>query len=142
MKTKKILFLLCAFVMCAGVCAQEEPQEVFMVVEQMPEFPGGTQGLFQFLSENVKYPVIAQENNIQGRVVCSFVVEKDGSITDVNVVRSGGDASLDKEAVRVIKSMPNWKPGRQRGKLVRVKYSVPVTFKLTEPEENGKKRKK
>ena len=110
---------------------EEEPEEViFVVVETMPEFPGGQQALFKYLSENVKYPVIAQENGIQGRVICQFVVNKDGSIVDVEVVRSGGDPSLDKEAVRVIKSMPNWKPGKQRGKAVRVKYTVPVNFKL------------
>ena len=109
---------------------EEEEEVVFMVVETMPEFPGGQQALFKYLSENVKYPVIAQENGIQGRVICQFTVNKDGSIVDVQVVRSGGDASLDKEAVRVIKSMPKWKPGKQRGKAVRVKYTVPVNFKL------------
>ena len=109
---------------------EEEEEVVFVVVESMPEFPGGQQALFKYLSENVKYPVIAQENGIQGRVICQFVVNKDGSIVDVEVVRSGGDASLDKEAVRVIKTMPKWKPGKQRGKAVRVKYTVPVNFKL------------
>ena len=109
---------------------EEEEEVVFVVVEKMPEFPGGQQALFKYLSENVKYPVIAQENGIQGRVICQFVVNKDGKIVDVEVVRSGGDPSLDKEAVRVIKSMPKWKPGKQRGKAVRVKYTVPVNFKL------------
>ena len=109
---------------------EEEEEVVFVIVESMPEFPGGQQALFKYLSENVKYPVIAQENGIQGRVICQFVVNKDGSIVDVEVVRSGGDPSLDKEAVRVIKSMPKWKPGKQRGKPVRVKYTVPVNFKL------------
>lgn len=109
---------------------EEEEEVVFVVVESMPEFPGGQQALFKYLNENVKYPVIAQENGIQGRVICQFVVNKDGSIVDVEVVRSGGDASLDKEAIRVIKSMPKWKPGKQRGKPVRVKYTVPVNFKL------------
>ena len=108
----------------------EEEEVVFVVVEKMPEFPGGQQALFKYLSENVKYPVIAQENGIQGRVICQFVVNKDGAIVDVEVVRSGGDPSLDKEAIRVIKSMPKWKPGQQRGKPVRVKYTVPVSFKL------------
>jgi protein TonB len=120
-------------VIAAPVEAPEEEEEeevIFVVVETMPEFPGGQQALFKFLSENVKYPVIAQENGIQGRVICQFVVNKDGSIVDVEVVRSGGDPSLDKEAVRVIKSMPKWKPGKQRGKAVRVKYTVPVNFKL------------
>ena len=109
---------------------EEEEEVVFVVVESMPEFPGGQQALFKFLSENIKYPVIAQENGIQGRVICQFTVNKDGSIVDIEVVRSGGDPSLDKEAVRVIKSMPKWKPGKQRGKPVRVKYTVPVSFKL------------
>ncbi|MBQ7439463.1 MAG: energy transducer TonB [Paludibacteraceae bacterium] len=120
-------------VIAAPVEAPEEEEEeevVFVVVEKMPEFPGGQQALFKYLSENVKYPVIAQENGIQGRVICQFVVNRDGSIVDVEVVRSGGDPSLDKEAVRVIKSMPKWKPGQQRGKPVRVKYTVPVNFKL------------
>ena len=109
---------------------EEEEEVVFVVVESMPEFPGGQPALFKYLSENVKYPVIAQDNGIQGRVICQFVVNKDGSIVDVEVVRSGGDPSLDKEAIRVIKSMPKWKPGKQRGKPVRVKYTVPVNFKL------------
>lgn len=109
---------------------EEEEEVVFVVVETMPEFPGGQQALFKYLSENVKYPVIAQENGIQGRVICQFVVNKDGAIVDVEVVRSGGDPSLDKEAIRVIKSMPKWHPGKQRGKAVRVKYTVPVNFRL------------
>ena len=109
---------------------EEDEEVVFVVVETMPEFPGGQQALFKYLSENVKYPVIAQENGIQGRVICQFVVNKDGKIVDVEVVRSGGDPSLDKEAIRVIKSMPPWKPGKQRGKAVRVKYTVPVNFRL------------
>jgi protein TonB len=120
-------------VIAAPVEAPEEEEEeevVFVVVESMPEFPGGQQALFKYLAENVKYPVIAQENGIQGRVICQFVVNKDGAIVDVEVVRSGGDPSLDKEAVRVIKSMPKWKAGKQRGKAVRVKYTLPVNFKL------------
>ena len=109
---------------------EEEEEVVFVVVESMPEFPGGQQALFKYLSDNIKYPVIAQENGIQGRVICQFTVNKDGSIVDIEVVRSGGDPSLDKEAVRVIKTMPKWKPGKQRGKPVRVKFTVPVRFKL------------
>ncbi len=113
------------------VVEEEEPEDViFVVVESMPEFPGGPQAMYKFLGENIKYPVIAQENGIQGRVVCQFTVNKDGSLVDIEVVRSGGDASLDKEAVRVIKSMPKWKAGKQRGKPVRVKYTLPVNFKL------------
>ncbi|MBO4689648.1 MAG: energy transducer TonB [Paludibacteraceae bacterium] len=108
----------------------EDDDVVFQVVEKMPEFQGGTQALFKYLSENVKYPANAQENGIQGRVICQFVVNKNGSIVDVEVVRSGGDPSLDEEAIRVIKAMPKWIPGKQRGKNVRVKYSLPVNFKL------------
>lgn len=108
---------------------KEEETKVFEVVEQMPQFPGGDGALMQYLSSHIKYPVVAEENGIQGRVVCTFVVERNGSITDVRVVKSV-DPSLDKEAVRVIKGMPNWIPGKQNGSAVRVKYTVPVTFKL------------
>ena len=108
---------------------KEEETKVFDVVEQMPSFPGGPSALMQYLSSNIKYPVVAEENGVQGRVVCTFVVEKDGSITDVSVVKSV-DPSLDKEAVRVVKSMPKWIPGKQNGSAVRVKYTVPVTFRL------------
>lgn len=104
--------------------------QVFTVVEVMPEFPGGQGELLKFLARNVKYPKIAQDSGIEGRVTASFVVEKDGSIRDVEVIR-GVDPSLDMEAVRVISSMPNWTPGKQRGKEVAVKYTVPVTFRLT-----------
>ena len=108
---------------------EEEDNVIFQVVEKMPSFPGGDAALFKFLGDNVKYPVIAQENGVQGRVICQFVVNRDGTIVDVEVVRSV-DASLDKEAIRVIKSMPKWSPGQQRGKPVRVKYTLPVNFKL------------
>ena len=108
---------------------KEVANKVFDVVEQMPSFPGGNEALMKFLQENVKYPVVAQENGVQGRVVVSFVVERDGSITDVKVVRSV-DPSLDKEATRVVKSMPHWIPGKQNGAAVRVKYNVPVSFRL------------
>jgi protein TonB len=109
--------------------SEEEDNVVFQVVETMPSFPGGDAALFKFLNDNVKYPVIAQENGIQGRVICQFVVNRDGTIVDVEVVRNV-DPSLDKEAIRVIKSMPNWSPGKQRGKSVRVKYTLPVNFRL------------
>lgn len=106
------------------------PKEKIALYMRMPEFPGGQKALLNFLSKNVKYPIIAQENGIQGRVIVQFVVAKNGDIENVEVVRSGGDPSLDKEAVRVIKSMPKWIPGKQRGKPVRVKYTVPVNFIL------------
>lgn len=108
---------------------QEEEQKVFDVVEQMPQFPGGPSALFEYLSKNIKYPVVAEENGVQGRVIVTFVVERDGSITDVKVVKSV-DPSLDKEARRVVSGMPHWIPGKQNGSAVRVKYTVPVTFKL------------
>lgn len=115
------------------VIAEEKPKEeetkVFDVVEQMPQFPGGQQALFEYLSKNIKYPVIAEENGVQGRVIVTFVVERDGSITDVRVAKSV-DPSLDKEAVRVTKSMPHWNPGMQNGGPVRVKFTLPVTFRL------------
>ena len=106
-----------------------EEQKVFDVVEQMPEFPGGQAALLKWISEHIKYPAVAEENGIQGRVVATFVVERDGSVTDVQIARSI-DPSLDKEAIRVLKQMPKWIPGKQNGSAVRVKYTVPVTFKL------------
>ena len=108
----------------------DSDQKVYDAVEQMPSFPGGQGALMQWLSENVKYPVVAQENGVQGRVVVAFVVEKDGSITDVRVVRSI-DPVLDQEAQRVMMSMPRWKPGTKNGSAVRVKYNVPVSFRLS-----------
>ena len=108
---------------------KEEETKVFDVVEQMPSFPGGDAELMKFLSSHIKYPVVAEENGIQGRVIATFVVERDGSISDVKVVKSV-DPSLDKEAARVVKSMPKWQPGKQNGSAVRVKYTVPVTFRL------------
>ena len=107
----------------------EVANKVFDVVEEMPSFPGGQGALMAFLSSNIKYPVVAQENGVQGRVIVGFVVEKDGSISDVKVMRSV-DPSLDREAQRVVKAMPKWKPGKQNGSAVRVKYTVPVVFRL------------
>ncbi len=104
-------------------------EEVFDMVEQAPQFPGGPAELMAWLGKNIRYPVIAQENGIQGRVTCQFVVGSDGSVRDIKVMR-GVDPSLDKEAVRVIQSMPKWIPGRQNGKAVSVRYTLPVTFKL------------
>ena len=110
---------------------EEEPeeQEIFDVVENMPEFPGGQAALMSYLAKNIKYPTIAQENGTQGRVIIQFVVNRDGSIVDARVAR-GVDPYLDKEALRVVNSMPKWKPGMQRNKPVRVKYTVPVMFRL------------
>ena len=106
---------------------------VFEVVEEMPDFPGGQSALMEYLAKNIKYPATAHENGKQGRVIVSFVVKKDGSISDTKVVR-GVDPYLDKEAERVITAMPNWKPGKQRGQAVNVRFTVPVTFRLSGPE--------
>ena len=108
---------------------KEEENKVFDVVEQMPSFPGGQAALMNYLNNNIKYPVIAEENGIQGRVVVQFVVGKDGHISDVKVAKSV-DPSLDKEAVRVVKAMPKWIPGKQNGQAVTVRYTLPVTFRL------------
>lgn len=109
--------------------AEPEPEKVFDMVEQMPQFPGGQAEMMQFISKNMKYPTIAQENGTQGRVTCQFVIGADGKVRDVKVLR-GVDPYLDKEAVRVIMSMPKWIPGKQNGKAVSVKYTIPVMFRL------------
>ena len=103
--------------------------QVFAIVEKMPQFPGGEKAINEFISKTLQYPVIAQENGIQGKVVCSFIINQDGSVTDAEVV-SGVDPSLDREALRIVSAMPKWTPGTQRGKAVRVKYTMPVTFTL------------
>lgn len=112
---------------------EEEVDEnfVFVTVEKMPEFPGGQSALLKWISDNVSYPPIAAENGIQGRVSCNFVVEPDGSVSNVEIAR-GVDPNLDKEAIRVLKKLPKFTPGEQRGKPVRVKFSVPVRFKLAQ----------
>jgi protein TonB len=106
-----------------------EEMQIFMVVESMPEFPGGEAALYKYLGENIKYPQMAKESGIQGRVFVTFVVERDGRVTDVRVLRGIG-GGCDEEAVRVVESMPNWTPGKQRGKSVRVQYNLPVKFTL------------
>lgn len=106
-----------------------EEQQIFQVVEEMPSFPGGTAECMKFLSKNIKYPTISQENGVQGRVIVQFVVNTDGSIVDAVVAR-GVDPYLDKEALRVVSMMPKWTPGKQRGKAVRVRYTLPVMFRL------------
>ena len=113
----------------AGFDAPNSSDDVFMVVEQMPEFPGGTMGLLEYLRTTIRYPQEAKVKNIQGRVMVEFVVEKDGSITEATVVKSV-DKLLDDEALRVISIMPKWSPGTQRGEAVRVKYTVPISFRL------------
>ena len=107
----------------------EKEEEIFQVVENQPEFPGGMAELMKYLQKNIKYPTVCQEQGIQGRVIVQFVVNSDGSIVDPQVVKPV-NPYLDKEALRVVSSMPNWKPGRQRGKAVSCKYTVPVSFRL------------
>ena len=106
-----------------------QEQEIFQIVEEMPSYPGGEQKLMEYVAKNIKYPQIARETGIQGRVFVGFVVEPDGSVSNVKVLRGIG-GGCDEEAVRVVKSMPKWKPGKQRGKAVRVSYMLPVNFKL------------
>lgn len=108
---------------------EPEEEEIFMVVEQAPEFPGGTNALYDYLRKNMKYPAICRESGITGRVIVSFTVNKDGSIVDVEVVK-GVHPQMDKEAVRVVSAMPKWKPGEQRGKPVRCRFNLPVNFRL------------
>ena len=109
--------------------ARRARNQVFTVVEVMPEFPGGQGALLKFLATNVRYPESAVKNGIEGRVSCSFVVDTDGSLKNIEVIR-GIDPSLDREAVRVIREMPKWNPGVQNNMAVAVKYTVPVTFRL------------
>lgn len=107
----------------------DDESEVFVIVEDMPEFPGGELALRKYIADHIKYPVIAAENGIQGKVYVTFVVDKDGSVSNAHIVR-GVDPSIDQEALRVVNSLPKWKPGKQRGKPVRVSYTVPINFQL------------
>jgi len=132
-----IALLLCSISLCAQetqpqpLAADSADEEViFIEVGPVPEFPGGPKALFDYLRFNTRYPKQAYRKGIEGRVVCQFVVKKDGKVSNVKVARSSGNKSLDREAVRVIRSMPKWKPGMYQGKPVNVKYSVPVTFRL------------
>lgn len=116
----------------------EKDNVIFEVVEHMPEFAnGGMAGLMEYLSKNIQYPADAHSKGVQGRVTVQFVVEKDGSISNTRVLR-GVDPSLDKEAVRVAATMPNWRPGMQKGQAVRVKYTVPIMFRLSDPTDDYK----
>ncbi len=108
---------------------EDSDDQIFMVVEDMPEFPGGTAALLKYISKNVIYPVICQENGIQGMVSVSFVVDEKGEVINVKAFH-GSDPNLEREAIRVVKSLPKWKPGKQRGRAVKVSYSVPVRFRL------------
>jgi periplasmic protein TonB len=106
-----------------------EEEQIFTIVEDDPEFPGGQSALMQYLQSNLKYPTMAREAGIQGTVFVTFVVERDGSITDVRILRGVG-GGLDEEAIRVVRNMPRWKAGRQRGQAVRVQFNLPIRFVL------------
>jgi protein TonB len=112
---------------------EADPNQIFTSVEQVPEFAGGLEKFGAYLGKNIRYPAVARENNVQGRVICTFVVERDGSLTDIKVVRGIG-SGCDEEAIRVLKNSPKWKPGIQNGRPVRVQYSVPISFTLASEE--------
>ena len=111
------------------VSQKDQKEEPFDVVEDMPAFPGGMEAMIQFISNNIQYPADAQKQKVDGRVLVNFVVEKDGSITEVKVIKPAFP-SLDAEAIRVVKAMPKWKPGYQRGQAVRVQFTMPINFSL------------
>lgn len=118
---------------------------VFQTVEVMPEFPGGRQALFEFIGNNVKYPKMDKDNGTEGESVVMFIIEKDGSVSGVQIypgLEGRGTTAMHKEAIRVIESMPRWTPGIQKGKKVRVKFTLPIRYKLRVKSENKKKRKK
>ena len=136
---KKLQFaFIVALLMLANVSFAQTPDrvdQVFLVVEEDPEYPGGPEALYQFIAENMRYPQEAKERGITGRVFVTFVVEKDGSTGDIKVLRDIG-GGCGEEAVRVVGMMPKWKPGKQRGKPVRTQYNLPVVFNLSEQESN------
>ena len=133
MKSKIIMLLATLFLFCGTTVfaqdANEDTDKAYEVVDEMPSFTGGQGALMQFLANNVKYPTVAFENGVQGRVLVGFIVERDGSLSNVKVERSV-DPALDKEAVRVVKAMPKWQPGKKNGSAVRVKFTVPITFRM------------
>lgn len=136
MKTRKnvslkvaLMMLVLLFSFMTSTAQTKKNNMVYDVVEVMPQYPGGQIAMLKYIMENIKYPEQAMKEGIQGRVTVSFIVEKDGRVSNVRLLRSV-QSSLDKEAVRVVKSMPKWSPGKQKGKPVRVRFIVPVMFKL------------
>jgi protein TonB len=115
-----------------NIVVEELPEEetIYNIVEEQPEFPGGTKALFKWIQDNLKYPSISRNNGSQGTALMAFTVNSDGSITDVQVAKSTNDMYLDKEAKRVVEAMPKWKPGKQAGKAVRVSFKLPIRFRL------------
>lgn len=140
---KIVILLLITFMSSISFVQEIETKEenVYTIVENMPEFPGGQEAMFTFISETITYPEEAKKNGIQGKVYVNFTVEKDGSIGDVKVIR-GVHPLLDNEAMRVVESFPKWTPGTQRGKLVRVSYNLPLSFVLNKGNSQLEKKKK
>ena len=122
----------------SSYCQQQKEDTVFAIVEVLPEFPGGEKALSKFLSKNIVYPKQAKKNGIKGTVIVTFVIDKEGKVTKPRVVRDIG-GGCGAEAIRVVKLMPNWKPGTQRGTPVSVTFNLPVRFKLDEQKKNSKK---
>lgn len=136
MKTRKnvslkvaLMMLVLLFSFMTSTAQTKKNDMEYCIVEMMPQYPGGLAAMLKYIRENIKYPEQAMKERIQGRVTVSFIIEKDGSISDVKAVRSVHPL-LDKEAVRMVKSMPKWSPGKNNGKPVRVRFNLPVMFKL------------
>ena len=145
---KKFFLLLLSICFCAVMFAQSDGVNttsndtvvgndgyICVQYEKWPEFPGGQQEMLKYIQENLIYPKLALKKQIQGRSICQFIVEKDGSISHIQVVRSSGNKSLDRAAIRVIKTMPKWTPGRLQGKIVRTYYTLPVNFRIPNIEK-------
>lgn len=138
MKTKVFFSALCLLLTLSACTRNKKPvtpvnddaENVCFTAEEMPEYPGGMPAMMNFVMENIKYPEEAKTAEKEGRVVCSFIVDKEGKVTETQVVQSSGTQCLDDEAVRVVSLMPDWKPGKNKGEPVNVKYSIPVMFKL------------
>jgi protein TonB len=135
---KKIFLLLSVLFLSLAAQAQSVEnadsvaveKTVYQVVEEQPSFPGGMRAMMKYLADNIKYPRISRDNKSQGRAIVRFTVNVDGAISDAEVVRSTGDIYLDKEAIRVVEAMPKWVPGKENGKPVRMKYTMPINFRL------------
>lgn len=134
------LFIFCTLFAIQNASAQtlEKSDPVFISVEQMPEFPGGEEALMNYIAKNIKYTVSAREKNIEGSVYVFFIVDKSGEVTKVRLLK-GFNKECDEEAVRVVKSLPKFKPGMQNGEPVNVQYTLPIRFKLSDPEPEPKK---
>jgi protein TonB len=127
---KKILYIFLFFALTGNCFGQNKSDEIFTIVEQMPEFPGGNTEMFGFIQKNIVYPKAEQKKNITGKAFVKFIVEKDGSVSNPEIIKSSGNKKLDKEAVRVVSIMPKWSPGKQNGNLARVYFNLPIVFKL------------